>query len=331
MTTSPDRRGDWQARILRVLVHIQQHLDEELLLDGLAGLADCSPYHFHRVFSGMVGEGVKEHVRRLRLERAAQRLRFTGQPIIQIALDAGYETHESFTRAFQSMFDEAPSEFRKSRRVVAHGPSAAGIHYAGTGSLESFRPVRQEPPLVVRTETLAPLRVVFQRHVGSYDDVGRTWRGLMKWAGPRGLLGPTTRFCGIAYDDPEVTAPEKLRYDAAFTIASDVPTEGDIGSQTIDGGRYAVATHRGSYQAIAGTYARFCGEWLPLSGHELRSAPALEFYLNSPLTVRAEDLMTDYLPTGCLISMTLVCKARASMESEPRERSAPASGARESV
>jgi AraC family transcriptional regulator len=78
----------------------------------------------------MVGEGVKEHVRRLRLERAVQRLRFTGQPILQIALDAGYETHESFTRAFQAMFDDAPSEFRKSRRVVDRGPSDAAFTIA---------------------------------------------------------------------------------------------------------------------------------------------------------------------------------------------------------
>jgi AraC family transcriptional regulator len=188
LKTAPD--NSWHARILRVLVHVQTHLDEDLSLDELAAIANCSPYHFHRVFSGMVGEGVKEHVRRLRLERAAQRLRFTGQPILQIALDAGYETHESFTRAFQALFDEAPSEFRKAHRVVAHGPSAAGVHFAGTGTLDDFRPVRREPPLTVRVETTVPLRVAFRRHVGAYADVGPTWGQLAFWAGRRGLIGP---------------------------------------------------------------------------------------------------------------------------------------------
>jgi AraC family transcriptional regulator len=212
-----DTRDSFESRILRVLVHIQNHLDDDLPLEELARLANCSPYHFHRVFSGMVGEGVKEQVRRLRLERAAQRLRFTGRTIIDIALEAGFQAHESFTRAFHAQFGESPSEFRKARRVVAHAPSIAGVHYAGTGTIEGFRPVKREGVFPVRTVTLPDTRVAFRRHVGAYLEVGRTWNELMTWAGPHGLLGPFTRFCGVVHDDPVVTAPEKLRYDAAFT------------------------------------------------------------------------------------------------------------------
>lgn len=80
---------DYQARILRVLAHIQKNLDGSLSLEELAGVAQFSPFHFHRIFCGMVGESVKEHVRRLRLERAAHRLRHGGQPVTEIALDAG--------------------------------------------------------------------------------------------------------------------------------------------------------------------------------------------------------------------------------------------------
>ncbi|HEX4589292.1 MAG TPA: AraC family transcriptional regulator, partial [Gemmataceae bacterium] len=76
-----DTERTYKQRILRVLVHIQQHLDEVLELEDLAGVAHFSPYHFHRVFRGMVGESVMEHVRRLRLERAAHRLKFTDEPV----------------------------------------------------------------------------------------------------------------------------------------------------------------------------------------------------------------------------------------------------------
>ena len=62
-----------KERILRVLVYIQQHLDETIQLDDLARMAHFSPYHY-QLFRGMVGESVMEHVRRLRLERAAHRL-----------------------------------------------------------------------------------------------------------------------------------------------------------------------------------------------------------------------------------------------------------------
>ena len=113
---------DYQQRLLRVLLHIQNHLDASLALDELADVAHFSPFHFHRIFRGMIGESVKEHVRRLRLERAAHRLRFTGQPVTEIAFDAGYQQHEAFTRAFRAMFEQSPTEFRKTHRAVAYGP-----------------------------------------------------------------------------------------------------------------------------------------------------------------------------------------------------------------
>lgn len=102
----------YQEAILRVLVYLQAHLDEVVSLEELAHVAHFSPYHFHRIFRGMVGESVKEHVRRLRLERAAHRLKFTDTPVTRIALDAGYVAHEGFTRAFGTVFGQSPSEFR---------------------------------------------------------------------------------------------------------------------------------------------------------------------------------------------------------------------------
>ena len=101
-----DTQRDYAERILKVLVHIQNHLDDPLDLDRLAALAFFSPFHFHRVFRGMVGEPVREHVRRLRLERAAHQLKIGDQSVTQIAFDAGYDTHEAFTRAFKKVGDD---------------------------------------------------------------------------------------------------------------------------------------------------------------------------------------------------------------------------------
>src|SRR5262249_9589306 len=153
------------------LVHIQKNLDSPVSLEDLAAIASFSPFHFHRIFRGMVGESVKEHVRRLRLERAAHRLRFTGQPVTEIAFDAGYETPESFTRAFGGMFGEAPTAFRNSPRAVAHGAAPSGVHYASDGSLDAFRASRSaDGPIAVRVETLGGMRLAFARHVGAYDE-----------------------------------------------------------------------------------------------------------------------------------------------------------------
>jgi AraC family transcriptional regulator len=288
----------YQERILRVLLHVQEHLDEDLPLAELARVAHFSPYHFHRVFRGMVGESVKEHVRRLRLERAAQRLKRGDQPVTRIALDAGYETHESFTRAFAAMFGAPPSRFREASRAPAFRKVPSGVHFVTEGALTGFRPTRTgDPPMDVRIETVPRRRVAFMRHVGPYRQVGATWGKLMAWAGPRGLVGPWTTAIGVAHDDPEVTPPDKVRYDACITVDDSFAPEGDVGVQEVGGGEYAITTHRGPYERVGQTIAGLCGEWLPASGREPRSAPCLSVHRNFPPQTRPEDLLTDiYLP-----------------------------------
>ena len=271
----------YQERVQRVLAHIRNHLDGPLPLQELSGVACFSPYHFHRIFRGMTGESVKEHVRRLRLERAARRLRFSPDSVTAIALDSGYQTPESFTRAFDAMYGEPPSAFRQSSREIA---LAARERTAG-------------PPLAVRLERVGPLRLAFVRHIGPYDEVGIAWGKLMSWAGPRGLIGPGMQMLGIVHDDYEITPPETLRYDAALPVDATVQPSGDLGIQDLPAGEYAVATHRGPYFKLSETYSRLAGEWLPASGRELLTAPAIEIYRNSPFSTAPENLLTDiHLP-----------------------------------
>src|SRR5215470_14446022 len=93
-------RSEYLDRIRRVLRFVQEHLDEPLAPNRLADVASLSTYHFHRIFSGLVGESLGEHVRRMRLERAAGELRRTDDQVVDIGLRAGYDAHEPFTRAF---------------------------------------------------------------------------------------------------------------------------------------------------------------------------------------------------------------------------------------
>jgi len=279
--------ADYHERILRTLAHIQADLDDALELDGLARVACFSPYHFHRVFRGLVGEPVQEHVRRLRLERAAQRLKLQDEAVTSVALDAGYESHEAFTRAFHTMFGMSPSQFRAAHEGAPDSPS--GVHY---DDASGYHPPDYGAPPPVEIKTLGPQRVVFLRHTGPYDQVGATWGKLAAWAGPRGLFGPATRFIGVSYDDPQITPPEKLRYDAAITVSRPVQPEGEFGVMEIAGGDYATLMHKGPYETLERAYQMLLGAWLPQSGRELRDAPCFEVYLNSPQNTRPEELLT---------------------------------------
>ncbi len=278
---------DYHERIIRSLVYIQQHLDDELELEQLASVASFSPFHFHRVFHGLVGESLGQHIRRLRLERAAKQLKHGGEAVVQVALQAGFETHEAFTRAFKTMFDTSPSDYRAAHKPVPESPS--GTHFE---SVNGFHPPNYGNPVPVEVKEIAPMRVIFLRHVGPYSRVGATWSRLMAWAGPRGLLGPNMTTIGIVHDDPAVTAADKIRYDACLVVQREIRPEGEFGLAEIPGGLHAVTTHRGPYEALSETYQRLYGEWLPKSGYELANAPAFEQYLNSPQFTKAEDLLT---------------------------------------
>lgn len=283
----------YQERILRVLMHIQNHLDEALLLDELAAVAHFSPYHFHRVFQGMVGETVMAHIRRLRLERAAVRLELSDQLIARIAFDAGFETHEAFTRAFRAMFGESPSRFRELRQSVTPLPVPSGVHYTSDGVLATFTPLQGGPPVDVTIKQLDEQRVAFMRHVGPYHEVGPTWERLCMWAGQKGLMGPNVRMLGICHDNPEITPPDKIRYDACIVVDSSLQAEGEVGVQTVAGGEYAIVVHKGPYENLTQTYMQLYGQWLPSQGREIRSSPCFEVYLNDPQSTPPEELLTE--------------------------------------
>jgi AraC family transcriptional regulator len=283
-------RQTYRQRILRVQIYIEEHLDEELALEKLAQLAHFSAYHFHRVFRAMVGETVGEHVRRLRLEQAALRLSSTDRPVVQVALDAGYGTHEAFSRAFRQHFGVSPTEFRNHKRGPVSFPVLA---MEITPMTEPIATTNYEVRVVDRPAQ----RVAFLRHVGPYTEVGPTFGQLMAWAGPRGQFGPRTQILGVCHDDPKLTPADKLRYDCCINVADEVQPEGEIGVTTLEGGPHAVVTHKGPYAQLSKAYDWLYAAWLPTSGREPRNAPPFEVYLNTPQQVAPENLLTDiYLP-----------------------------------
>ena len=278
---------DYRKRIVRTLVYIQEHLDDSLELDEVAGVAAFSRFHFHRVFRGLVGETMREHVRRLRLERAARNLKHFDESVTEIALAAGFETHESFTRAFGAMFGIPPSEYRTSHRPEPE--SESGTHL---GDVSGYHAPDYGDVPPVEVKELAPMKLLFLRHVGPYSQVGATWGRLMMWAGMRGLLGPGMKMIGLVHDDPDVTPQDKVRYDAAVVVTRPVQPEGDFGLMDLPGGAYATFVHKGPYETLEKSYQRIYGAWLPQSGRTLRDSPPFEQYVNSPQNTKPEELVT---------------------------------------
>lgn len=107
----------YEASIQRTLDYIEENLHEQVTLTRLAEIACFSPFHYHRVFQAMVGESVMDYVRKRRLTYAAERLFYTDEKVIDIALDAGFQYPESFNRAFKKFYRVSPSRYRDSKRL----------------------------------------------------------------------------------------------------------------------------------------------------------------------------------------------------------------------
>ncbi len=181
-------RDEYEQAIRNVQFLIQEHLDEKISMDDLARAAGFSMFHFHRIFSAMVGENLGEHLLRLRMERAAFELVYSSRSIPDIAFSAGYETHESFTRAFRKRFGQTPSDYRKDARCER-----------GMGSPPGLREVIQRQggkPMKVKVEQFQPMTVVSVRYTGPYAGCGEAWGKLCSNSRNSAAIGPKTLFIG---------------------------------------------------------------------------------------------------------------------------------------
>ena len=98
---------NYQARMRRVLDYIDRHLDSDLDLETVSGVAAFSKFHFHRQFTATFGLSVHRYVQLARMKRASHRLAYMdAQSVTEIALDAGYDAPDAFARAFRQRFGQ---------------------------------------------------------------------------------------------------------------------------------------------------------------------------------------------------------------------------------
>jgi AraC family transcriptional regulator len=280
MEQRPETLSDYQQRIILVLVYIDEHFNEQLALDDLARIACFSPYHFHRIFQAFIGEPLYAYIKRLRLENAAVNLRSTGLSVTDIAFKSGYETPAAFAKAFRERFGVTPTGFRTKNGKIS-------------GDKQSTQTTEEimEPEI----RRLEDQKVLFVRRTGNYGQAAaEAWKTLMKHAFWRMMTTRSVKFIGISRDDPKLTEESKLRYDACMTVKEGVNAKGELGVQTLRGGKYAVFLHEGSYEKFNETYDLIFSEWLPRSGYKLRETPCYELYLNkNPNRTKPENLRTE--------------------------------------
>ena len=243
---------DVQPHLLNLSAYIDQNLEKDLPLSHLAKRVGLSPFHFHRKFGAYFGESLHQHIKRLRLERAAFSLIHGSTPVRQIARDSGYKTVSAFSHAFSGFAGESPTRYRylanaNDRKVVDRE--------------EHVEVARLEPAWV---GDLAPQDFSFLRALPSGGDAQNSVRDavelIVKLVGPIG---------GAASNDEDAPVEDQgtsgfecivatsdvygIFKNADFRI--DVGLDSNmisaeraalIGKQTLPGGRYARFDFRSS-------------------------------------------------------------------------------------
>ncbi len=242
--TSRDSRAEYERRMHRVLEHIDRHLDQALDLEALAGVALFSPFHFHRLFTALMGETVGDYLRRRRVEVAAWRL--IAQPrlaVLDVALSVGFGSAEAFARAFKGRFDCTPSAWRarQARERNANGKMGQAdrkndqaLQATLPNHEVSFHP-SMETSMNVQLIDREPVSIAYLRHVGPYGQpILQFWQATVyPWLLENGLLD-RPRY-GISHDDPGITEAKHCRYDAGVEVPTQFVTSGNAMKTTLPG------------------------------------------------------------------------------------------------
>lgn len=258
------------ARFRKVLEFIDAHLDGDLSVERLSRVAAFSKFHFHRQFSALLGLGVYEYIQLLRLKRASFQLAFRPQhPILEVALESGYEGPEAFARAFKRRMGQTPSEFRKQPRWEPWHTTYQPVSELRT---QHMKPTLQaaQVKVVVFPET----KVAAFEHRGNPRRIGDSVRTFIAWRKQHGLPPRLSATFNVLHDNPAEVAPEDHRFDICCATEREVKENpfGVVG-KTLPGGRCAVLRHVGSDDTLEASVRFLYAEWLPQSGEELRDCP----------------------------------------------------------
>jgi len=271
----------WQESVNSAVDYINRHLTEPISLPQVAAVAHVSEFHFHRIFYACTGESLGSYYTRLRLERAAQLLQNSQMKLADIADKTGYQTAYALSKAFKRHFGLAPSAFRN-----MHTWFAAQIPKR---DMPAFCP----KPIIVEAP---PRELMYIRIIAKYGEKApyeRAWKQLWQHAKEQLLLTGKTEYLGLSFDDPHITQDNKCRFYACITVPETTKAKGPFGRYSLPKSKYAVFTHKGSYDGLDSLYQAIYRVWLPESGKQLGNSMPFEKYLNNPDKVAPPDLLTE--------------------------------------
>ncbi|MFR9165033.1 MAG: GyrI-like domain-containing protein [Dysgonomonas sp.] len=232
-----------------VIDYISANITQALDIKILARLTNLSPYHFHRIFSSIMGESPIKYVTRRRLELSATYLiNDYSKSVTNIAYEVGFNSSNVFCRNFKSHFGMTAEEYRSKikQENSKNRTSDSKINPSNTLVSDYFcnpkilqiRNMKMD--CIFEVKQLDSAHVVYHRHYGPYFNLRIAFEKLLKWAYPRGLISSSDfKLAVIYHDNPAVTDEEKLTSDACLIVDKPVKADREFSTYSIKEGQYA--------------------------------------------------------------------------------------------
>lgn len=270
-----------------VLDYIRSHPAEDISVERLANVAAFSPFHFHRLFTSMVGETVNQCTVRLRLERAIALLKAApDQSVTKIAADCGFTSLPVFSRTFKKYFGMSPGQWDRQSPLKDSKNGQHPNEYPHY-TMDDMQKMSEQPEQIVQIKPLPPHRIAYIRVTDAYQPgkLSQAYERLIAWYQQQGGELVKSTLIGMSQDDPDVVPMELCRYDICLTIPNDWLPAGDIDIRTFPACQIAYIHCAGDIRLIDRAIQYLYRYWLPNSTYLPDNLPALEIYHQQPYEI----------------------------------------------
>lgn len=258
---------EWMEAIGEAIDYIEAHIEEEITLNDIANQVHVSPFYFHRGFSMLCGYSLNEYIRNRRLSLAGGELISSDITVMELAIKYGYESPDSFTRAFSRFHGISPSAVRKGNAAVkSFAPLKLTISLKG-GYLMEYKILKKES-----------FTVLAAAKEFSYENAKREIPGFWQEHYASGKGETVCGMFGINID-PQM-GNERFEYLIADIYHPSVEVPEGFVVKTIPAFTWAVFPCRGALpDALQDVNVKIFSEWLPaLKEYEFAAGYCVEMY-----------------------------------------------------
>jgi AraC family transcriptional regulator len=269
---------DYLPQLERAIVFIETNLNKEICVEDVAGNACYSYYHFHRVFEAVLGESIGNYIRTRRLNCAACDLIYTDKRILDIAMYYRFESQEAFNRAFKKVYRVSPGTYRRNRidTIIGNKRELTARHLRHIYEGVTIHPVICQ----LDEKKLVGMRFQTTLHKNALKEA---WERFGSRAGEiKNRTDNVARYgvCEVSPDFDIIQFHENT--ESNHFIGTEVFSFDELprgmSAKILDGGKYAVFTHKGKVDTLKMTYEYIWGTCLLCSGMEIDNRDDFELY-----------------------------------------------------